>query len=72
MTWPNRRHVLLQVCDWGIEEHSTNDQGRTTIEASSVDVDVDFVVDVELIVELVAVNVRKAEREKESKLWRLG
>jgi hypothetical protein len=39
---------------------------RTTIEASSVDVDVDFVVDVELIVELVAVNVRKAEREKES------
>ena len=20
MTWPNRRHVLLQVCDWGIEE----------------------------------------------------
>jgi len=25
MTWPNRRHVLLQVCDWGIEEHSTND-----------------------------------------------
>ena len=39
---------------------------RTTIEASSVDVDVDFVVDVELIVERVAVNVRKAEREKES------
>jgi hypothetical protein len=46
---------------------------RTTIEASSVDVDVDFVVDVELIVERVAVHVRKAERERErEQLWRLG